>query len=67
MNNMVEYNCLPGKFVIANKKLLLECSMLYSKNYGSWGNEGCNPGESVRLSPDRLCRWLNVGTEISVS
>lgn len=49
---------LPGYMAVSNEKFLRECSELYSKHYGIWGEKGVNPGKAVKLSTDKLRKWL---------
>lgn len=59
MNKKIEYSCIPGTFAAVNETILSECSELYSNHYGIWGEKGVNPGKPVRLSPEKLCGWLD--------
>lgn len=54
----VEYDFLPGPMI--TPEILKECSDLYSAHYGCWSKMSqINPGENIRLTPDRILEWLN--------
>lgn len=53
---MYEFHWLPGSLV--QPKLILEFAELYSFHYGVWGEGGRNPGRPIRLSAERISRWL---------
>lgn len=56
MNIKYEWTC--GNFV--SDELLLECSELYSTQYGRWSESAPkNSGEHVKLSPKAIRRWLD--------
>lgn len=54
----IEYCCIPGTFAAANEIIISECSELYSNHYGIWGEKGVHPGKEVRLSSEKICKWL---------
>lgn len=58
LNDKIEYNMLPGRLAAACGSFLDECSELYSNHYGIWGAYGARPGQSVRLSSDKIREWL---------
>jgi 2-polyprenyl-3-methyl-5-hydroxy-6-metoxy-1,4-benzoquinol methylase len=53
---MYEYHWLPGTLVSSEQ--LASFAQLYSEHYGVWGDSGPNPGKPIRLTGDRLRRWL---------
>ena len=54
----IEYKWLTGNFVLTQKDLLHQCSVLYSEHYGIWGENGANPGKNVKLSEEKLREWF---------
>jgi 2-polyprenyl-3-methyl-5-hydroxy-6-metoxy-1,4-benzoquinol methylase/GNAT superfamily N-acetyltransferase len=59
---MYQYDWLPGSLVQPDQ--LEQFSALYSEHYGIWGQNGPKPGQHVRLSPDRLRKWLTPDTSV---
>src|SRR5579885_2964980 len=53
---MYEYHWLPGSLV--QSELLRDFAQLYTSQYGIWGDMGPTTGGPVRLSGERLRRWL---------
>lgn len=53
---MYEYHWLPGGLVQSD--LLARFARFYTEQYGIWGQLGPSPGQPVRLSRDRLRKWL---------
>jgi 2-polyprenyl-3-methyl-5-hydroxy-6-metoxy-1,4-benzoquinol methylase/GNAT superfamily N-acetyltransferase len=51
-----EYRWIPGGFV--RQDLLEELSTLYSGHYGVWGVAAEKPFQPIRLSAERIRRWL---------
>jgi len=49
---------LPGDVARHDVALLDQCSDLYSRSYGTWGQYGPRPGEPIRQTPRHLQRLL---------
>ena len=59
MNNFeIKYSYLPGAFVLCNEHMLTSLADFYSQHYGVWGEKGLNPGNKIRLSSEKLSKWL---------
>lgn len=56
VNANYEYRWIPGGLV--PQDLLEELSALYSEHYGIWGPSSERPFSKIRLSPDRIRKWL---------
>lgn len=54
-----KFTWLEGSWAIKKPDLLQACSDLYSKHYGVWSSNNTKlPTERIRLSPDRIKKWL---------
>lgn len=58
----ISYEWTYSSFIAGNEyyeSMINECSKLYSTQYGKWSkNAPYNAGENIRLSPQKLYKWL---------
>ncbi len=59
----ISYGWMYGRMTIDNcyyEKLIDECSLLYSSQYGKWSRSApYRAGQNIKLSPDRIRQWLD--------
>lgn len=54
---MYQYKWIPGG--LAPSQLIKSMADLYSTQYGIWSDQGLHPGESIKLTPERIRQdWL---------
>jgi len=58
MINGVSYERVPGRLVAAESEYLEKMVDLYSNHYGVWSPKGVRPGEKIKLSSEKMKKWL---------